>query len=122
MTAADLADVKARGTLRVIDASAVRGAGPARCAGASRPLHVAERTDRDAFGWLVPASWFQSASPLFLLIAAPLLAVLWLRLGARVHAPAKVAAGLALTGSSFAVLVLDFLLSSVGYVFFQGTP
>ena len=67
---------------------------------------AAENTDRDAFGWRVPASWFMSASPLFLLVAAPLLAMLWLRLGARVHAPSKVAAGLALTASSFGVLLL----------------
>ena len=73
-----------------------------------------EHTDRSVLGWQVPASWFQSVSPLVVLFIAPLLAMLWLRLGERVHAPTKMAAGLACTASSFVVLLFASLAAADG--------
>ncbi|MFF0748926.1 peptide MFS transporter [Streptomyces sp. NPDC004267] len=83
-------------------------------------LFAREHTDREVAGFLVPASWFQSAHPLFLLLLAPLFAWLWLRIGrgagrkgaeagpragaARRGAGRKFAAGLGFAAVGFAVL------------------
>ena len=37
-------------------------------AGSSMNLFAQERTDRDVFGYLVPAAWFQSINPVFILL------------------------------------------------------
>ncbi len=67
-------------------------------------LFALESTDRSVLGFLVPASWFQSAQPLFLLLMAPLFAALWVRLGARAGAAAKFSGGLLFGGAAFAVM------------------
>ncbi len=74
--------------------------------GSTFSLFAREHTDRDVGGFEVPASWFQSAHPLFLLASAPLFAWLWMRLGDKVGAPAKLAAGLVSAGLGFAVLAV----------------
>lgn len=63
-----------------------------------------DSTDRLILGFTVPASWFQSAHPLFILLLAPVSALLWLRLGPRVGVPRKFGAALVLVGSSFVVM------------------
>lgn len=65
---------------------------------------AADSVQRTVLGFEVPASWFQSASPLFMLLLAPLAAVLWLRLGSSFGAPAKLGTGLLLGGGSFLVM------------------
>ncbi|MFH8882352.1 peptide MFS transporter [Streptomyces californicus] len=72
-------------------------------------LFAREHTDRTVAGFLVPASWFQSAHPLFLLLLAPLFAWLWLRTGARRGGVRrgggrKFAVGLGFAAAGFAVL------------------
>ncbi|ELP70428.1 peptide MFS transporter [Streptomyces turgidiscabies] len=67
-------------------------------------LFAREHTDRDIAGFTVPASWFQSAHPLFLLLLAPLFAWLWLRLAARADTVRKFSAGLLCAAGGFAVL------------------
>ncbi|MEV0381388.1 oligopeptide:H+ symporter [Nonomuraea sp. NPDC050643] len=69
-------------------------------------LFARDAVDRDVAGFEVPASWFQSAQPLFLLLLAPVFALLWTRLGARVATPPKFAAGLLAGGLSFGVMAL----------------
>ncbi|MEU8530285.1 MULTISPECIES: peptide MFS transporter [Streptomyces] len=67
-------------------------------------LFAREHTDREIAGFTVPASWFQSAHPLFLLLLAPLFAWLWLRIGSGLGVVRKFAAGLLCAAAGFAVL------------------
>jgi POT family proton-dependent oligopeptide transporter len=60
--------------------------------------------DRQVAGFTVPAGWFQSVQPLFLLVLAPVAAVVWLRLGRRAGAPQKFAAGLLCGGAAFVLM------------------
>ena len=79
-------------------------------AGASLTFFANEQTDRHVFGWEMPASWFQSFNPIFIVIMAPIFATLWGKLGKRnmePPAPMKQAVGLGL-------LALGFLFISFG--------
>ncbi|MGW1977974.1 peptide MFS transporter [Streptomyces sp. NPDC001889] len=67
-------------------------------------LFAQEAVDRVVGGFTVPAGWFQSAQPLFLLLLSPVAAALWIRLGRRVGAPAKFAGGLLLGGGAFVLM------------------
>ncbi|MGH3646423.1 MAG: peptide MFS transporter [Micromonosporaceae bacterium] len=82
--------------------------------GSSFAYFAREHTDRDVFGFLVPASWFQSAHPLFLLLVAPLSAWLWIKLGSRAGAPVKLAGGLLSSAAGFGIMVAAAVLASSG--------
>ncbi|MEO7960735.1 MAG: peptide MFS transporter [Ginsengibacter sp.] len=79
-------------------------------AGASLTFFADEQTDRNVFGWEMPASYFQSFNPVFIVILAPIFAAMWSKLGKRGIEPAspmKQAIGLGL-------LALGFLFISFG--------
>lgn len=79
-------------------------------AGASLTFFANEQTDRHVFGWEMPASYFQSFNPIFIVILAPIFAGLWSYLGKKgiePPAPMKQAMGLGL-------LALGFLFISFG--------
>jgi POT family proton-dependent oligopeptide transporter len=79
-------------------------------AGASLTFFANEQTDRHVFGWEMPASWFQSFNPIFIVILAPIFATLWGKLGKRgiePPAPMKQALGLGF-------LALGFLFIAFG--------
>jgi POT family proton-dependent oligopeptide transporter len=63
---------------------------------------------REFGSFVVPASWFQSLNPAFIILLAPLYSMLWIAL-ARRHlepsAPAKFALGLIILGLGFAVMI-----------------
>ncbi|MFC4000866.1 peptide MFS transporter [Prauserella oleivorans] len=68
-----------------------------------------ESTDLDAFGFTIPASWFQSVGSFVLIVLTPLFALLWLRLDRSPRAPStahKFGFALAIAGVSYLVLVL----------------
>ena len=77
-------------------------------------LFALEFTDRSWLGsWFPegvhPASWYQSANPIFIVIFAPFFAWIWVALGARnlnPSAPIKFGLGLILLGVGFLVMVL----------------
>ncbi|MFN5761539.1 MAG: oligopeptide:H+ symporter, partial [Sphingobacteriales bacterium] len=76
-------------------------------AGASLSFFAAEQTDLhiDALGFDVPPSWFQSLNSFFVVVFAPILAILWLQLGKRnkePNSPAKMAIGLFLLAVGYA--------------------
>jgi POT family proton-dependent oligopeptide transporter len=70
---------------------------------------VAQRlTNLNVGGWDVPASWFQSINPLFIISLAPVFAWLWVRLSAanrEPSSPRKFSAGLILLGLGFLVVM-----------------
>ena len=79
-------------------------------AGASLTFFANEQTDRHVFGWEMPASWFQSFNPIFIVIMAPIFATLWGKLGKKgiePPAPMKQAMGLGF-------LALGFLFIAFG--------
>ncbi|MBB5957445.1 POT family proton-dependent oligopeptide transporter [Saccharothrix tamanrassetensis] len=84
--------------------------------GALLSLFAKESTDRSVLGHVVPAGWFQSLPPLFLLVGAPVAAWLWLRLGGRANPAGKASAGLLLAGAGFLVMASASLAASDGPV------
>jgi len=76
-------------------------------AGSSLNLFAQRYTERAVGHFVIPASWFQSLNPAFVIAFAPLVAWVWIAL-ARRHlnpsAPAKFAIGVILMGSGFLVM------------------
>lgn len=85
-------------------------------AGSVLSLFARHSTRRQFAGLTVPASWFQSATPLFILLIAPVLAVLWTRVGGRIRLPVKIALGLAAAGVAMAVMSVAARLSGGGHL------
>lgn len=78
-------------------------------AGASFNLFAERHTDRNMFGWELPAGTLQAVNPLFIILFAPVFAAIWVNLGRRnldPSAPAKFAVGLILMGFGFLVMFL----------------
>jgi POT family proton-dependent oligopeptide transporter len=77
-------------------------------AGGLMNLYASEKTDRALGAFVVPAGWFQSLNPLFIVLLAPIFAMVWARLGAAGKNPAtakKMVLGLILTGLGFLFMV-----------------
>ncbi len=73
-------------------------------AGASLTFFADEQTNRTLFGWTMPASYFQSFNAGFIVLLAPVLSVIWLKLGKKGKnpvAPYKQALGLAFLALGF---------------------
>ena len=78
-------------------------------AGASLTFFADEQTNRNVLGWVMPASYFQSFNPVFVVLFAPLLSMLWLKLGQKNLEPAspiKQAMGLFLLALGYLVIAL----------------
>ena len=82
-------------------------------AGAALNLFAYEYTDRviSFFGhtWEIPANWFQSLNPLYVVIFAPLFSKLWIELakrGKEPSTPAKFTVALWLIAAAFGVMLL----------------
>jgi len=82
-------------------------------AGSSLNVFAQQKTQRAVGGWLsrivpngeIPAAWFQSVGPFFILTLAPVFAMLWNRLGARQPStPVKMTWGLFFLGLGFVVI------------------
>ena len=78
-------------------------------AGASFTLYTRDFIDRTIFGYEVPVSFFQSLNPLFILLLAPFVSALWIKLSKSKRGdfsvPTKMAFGLILLGFGFMVMV-----------------
>ncbi|MDO9152835.1 MAG: peptide MFS transporter [Paludibacter sp.] len=78
-------------------------------AGASLTYFADEQTNREMLGWTMPASYFQSFNPVFIVVFAPLMSWLWLKLGTKNMEPAsptKQAMGLFLLSIGYLVIAL----------------
>src|SRR5258706_413158 len=76
-------------------------------AGGTMNLFADKQVDRHLFGWLIPASIFQSINSLWIFTMAPLVAMMWLSLDRSrfaISAPVKMGLGLVIAGLSFVVL------------------
>ncbi len=76
-------------------------------AGASLTFFADEQTNRVIFGWEMPASYFMSFNAIFVILLAPLFAMLWGWLGrhkAEPSSPAKQALGLLLLALGYLVI------------------
>lgn len=77
-------------------------------AGSSLNLFAERYTDRNIFGWLMPASWLQSVNPIFIITLAPVFGWLWVALAKKnlePSTPAKFALGLIFLGLGFLVMM-----------------
>ena len=75
----------------------------------SLQLFAKDFTDRQVGSFEVPATWFQSVNSLFIIIFAPVFAGIWTYLAGRnidISSPAKFAAGLALAGVGFLIMIV----------------
>jgi POT family proton-dependent oligopeptide transporter len=84
-------------------------------AGSSLNLFADRNTNRDVFGFVFPASWFQFVQPMILIILAPMFAWLWIAM--RKHepsSPTKFTFGLLFVGLGFALLVPAAKLTAAG--------
>ncbi|GAA0641825.1 peptide MFS transporter [Kutzneria viridogrisea] len=69
------------------------------------------RVDLGAFGFTMPSSWFQSLNPGFIVVLAPLFALLWTKLGRRAPStPVKFALGVVFSGASYLWMILPALI------------
>ncbi|MDQ0216334.1 POT family proton-dependent oligopeptide transporter [Oikeobacillus pervagus] len=82
-------------------------------AGASLTLYTEKFIDREIFGWTIPVSWFQSVNPAFIVLLAPLVSALWLKLSKSkrgdLPVPTKMAMGMILLGLGFGFLIIATL-------------
>ncbi|MFI7743414.1 oligopeptide:H+ symporter [Kocuria rhizosphaericola] len=77
-------------------------------------IHSDTRLDRSLGDWTMPISWVQSFDPFFIILLAPVFAVLWTRLGDRQPGtPTKFSLGIVLMGSAFLVFLPMVGVSSV---------
>lgn len=76
-------------------------------AGSTLNLFARDYTNRFLFGWELPAGWLQNANPAMIVIFAPLIGALWVKLAARnlnPNIPVKFGIGLILMGIGFLVM------------------
>lgn len=78
-------------------------------AGGLMNLYASEKTNRMLGSFEVPAGWFQSMNPLFIVLLAPLFGMFWVRLSKNgkggMPTPNKMMLGLLLTGAGFLFMV-----------------
>ncbi|WP_373068545.1 peptide MFS transporter [Gemmatimonas sp.] len=74
----------------------------------SLQLFAKDFTDRNFFGFEIPATWFQTVNSAFIILFSPVIAALWIMLAKRnidLSSPAKFALGLALAGVGFLIML-----------------
>jgi POT family proton-dependent oligopeptide transporter len=83
--------------------------------GSTLNLFADRYTRLEMFGFSFPSSWFQSVPALFVILLAPVIAALWVRMGRQEpSSPAKFVLGLFFAGLSFLLLVPAAALAQSG--------
>ncbi len=73
----------------------------------SMNLYADRVLDRELFGWTIPGPWFLSLNALFIILFAPVVASLWVKLGKyNPNTPVKFAFAIILVGLGFGMLVI----------------
>jgi POT family proton-dependent oligopeptide transporter len=86
-------------------------------AGSSLNLFAERFTNRMAFGWEIPAGYFQSVNSIFIIIFAPFFGAMWVALAKRKlepSSPLKFAFGLILLGIGFLVMYFAAKIAASG--------
>ncbi|TMO64219.1 peptide MFS transporter [Pseudoalteromonas aurantia] len=84
-------------------------------AGGLMNLFANDYTDRMLMGFEIPASWFQSLNSLFIIIFAPLVAMVWLKLDKREpNSPVKFAMALVFLALGFLTMMLALITEGSG--------
>ncbi len=74
-------------------------------AGSSMNLFARDLTDRVILGWEVPAGFLQDVNPIFIIVLAPVVGAIWVKLGDKNPSiPVKFSMGLLMLGAGFFVL------------------
>jgi len=85
--------------------------------GTSLNIFADKCTDTTIGGWAFPSSWLQMFQACFVIVFAPVVSVVWLKLGDKQpSAPAKFAIGLFLLGLGIALMVPASMLAAQGKV------
>ena len=85
--------------------------------GSSLNLFADRMTRNEIFGWPFPSSWFQSVPAIFVIVMAPLISWVWMRLGHKQpSSPAKFTVGLLFLGLGIALAVPATILAAHGKV------
>ena len=87
-------------------------------AGGSLTLYASNSVDRDLFGFIIPASFFQSINPLIIILFGPLIANFWLRIDRsdhKINTPQKMGIGLILLSAGF-FLIMYVNNSNVSFI------
>ncbi len=73
----------------------------------SMNLYADRVLNREFFGWTIPGPWFLSLNALFIILFAPVVAALWVKLGKyNPNTPVKFAFAIILVGLGFGMLVI----------------
>ena len=84
-------------------------------AGSTLNLFADRFTNLNVFGYVIPSSWLQSVQPIMVIVLAPVMAWLWVRLGPREpSSPTKFGIGLLCAGLAFLLLVPAGLFAQSG--------
>ncbi|KGR78213.1 peptide MFS transporter [Ureibacillus manganicus] len=82
-------------------------------AGGALSIYTDKFIDRTVFGWEIPTSWFQSVNPLFIILLAPIVSMLWVKLSnskrGDLPVPTKMGIGMILLGVGFIVLLFAIM-------------
>ena len=87
-------------------------------AGGSLTLYASNSVDRNFFGFIVPASFFQSINPLIIILLGPLIANFWLRIDRsdhKINTSQKMGIGLILLSAGF-FLIMYVNNSNASYI------
>jgi POT family proton-dependent oligopeptide transporter len=86
-------------------------------AGTTVALFADQLTQNQIAGVPFPSAWYQSINPIFVILLAPLVAALWIRMGTQQPTPAvKFAFGLLFLSTSFVLMVPAATLAAAGKV------
>lgn len=82
-------------------------------AGGALSIYTDKFVDRSIFGWEIPTSWFQSVNPLFIILLAPVVSMLWTKLAnskrGDLPVPTKMGLGMIMLGMGFIVLLFAIM-------------
>lgn len=82
-------------------------------AGSSLTLYADRFVDRSVGGWTVPTAWFQSLNPLFIVILAPIISGVWIKLSnskrGDLKVPTKMGLGMIFLGLGYMALLVAVL-------------
>ncbi|MFI4867453.1 MAG: peptide MFS transporter [Steroidobacterales bacterium] len=91
--------------------------------GSSLNLFAERYTERHLFGWEIPATWFQSLNPIYIVVFGPVFSALWVKLARRNRDPStplKFILGLLGMGAGFLVMAAAARLVAGGHVVGMG--